>query len=119
MTAKSLIRKYWKKIYPLLFGKILKSSSGFVLIQSNDLDYHFKQKMVEEVLSFCQKQGYKEGEVEKIMFTSFYDLDMKNDKNILNKRIKAESETQIDIIELHGRKIALVCFGQSFSVTTE
>jgi hypothetical protein len=114
--VKNLIKKYFKRIYPsVVSGKIIKSFSGWFLPKSNDMDYFFKQKLIEEIQLYCQEQGYPS--LDKILFTSFYDVDMKNEEIYQNKKIKAESETQIDIIEINGKNIAIVCFGEYFSIT--
>jgi len=119
VTTKNIFKKYIKKMLPLSSGKIINNSTGWILTKSNDIDYTFKQQLIEEVQKYCEDQGYSISKINKIIFASFYDLDINNEKIWENKNIKAESETQIDIIECNNKINVFVIFGQNFSITTK
>ena len=66
--------------------------------------------MIDEVITYCEKQGYKP---DKIVFVSSYDIEIENDLNI---KLQMKADSKISIVEKDDLIIARICIGENVSI---
>jgi len=102
MGIKKLIDKYLKK-NKNNEEKIIHKMNASVLVKT---DFHnFKQNnvLVDEIIEYAKEQGIK---IDKIIFYSFFDLDLSDDI----KSIKSHSDNKIEIVENENNEIIAKVF---------
>lgn len=110
-TFYDIIIKYFNRNKNILLSNnIIHEMNGVVLCKTNKAIFDFYGVMIDEVIDYCKKQGYKP---DKIVFVASYDIEIENG---LNMKLKMEADSKISVIEKDGLKIARICIGENIVI---